>query len=89
MSGPVPPLAPAPAAPPDPAPVSAPVSTPCRRLCALDPRTGLCTGCGRTGAEIAAWAGLAEAERLRIMARLPRRLSQRLPKRLPVPPNGA
>ena len=47
-----------------------PVSTPCRRLCALDARVGLCTGCGRSLAEIAAWGRLSEAERRRIMARL-------------------
>jgi uncharacterized protein len=50
------------------------VSTPCRQLCRLDPASGLCTGCGRTGAEIAAWRRLSEAERRAIMARLPARL---------------
>ncbi|AWN46885.1 DUF1289 domain-containing protein [Methylobacterium terrae] len=52
-----------------------PASTPCIRLCVLDPVTGLCEGCGRTGTEIAAWGGLPEAERLRIMATLPARLA--------------
>lgn len=50
------------------------VSTPCRRLCAIDPGRGLCAGCGRTRAEIAAWGGLTEPERRRIMAALPERL---------------
>ncbi|MFH6784380.1 MULTISPECIES: DUF1289 domain-containing protein [Methylobacterium] len=52
-----------------------PASSPCIRLCILDPVTGLCEGCGRTGAEIAAWGSLSEAERLRIMATLPARLA--------------
>jgi uncharacterized protein len=49
-------------------------STPCRRLCRLDPASGLCLGCGRTGAEIAAWAGLGEPARRALMGRLPARL---------------
>ena len=53
--------------------------TPCRRICRLDPATGFCEGCGRTGAEIAAWGGLPEAERRRIMARLPGRLRAAVP----------
>lgn len=58
-------------------------SSPCIRLCILDPVTGLCEGCGRTGAEIAAWGALSEAERLRIMATLPTRLAAGAP--LPEP----
>lgn len=50
------------------------VSTPCRRLCRLDPASGLCTGCGRTPPEIAAWGAMGEAERRAIMAVLPARL---------------
>ncbi|HWA00234.1 MAG TPA: DUF1289 domain-containing protein [Caulobacterales bacterium] len=49
------------------------VSSPCVKTCAVDGRTGLCVGCGRTLKEIAAWSSLSEAERLRIMAELPRR----------------
>ncbi len=51
-----------------------PPSSPCVRLCVLDPASGLCRGCGRTGAEIAAWAAMGEAERLALMAVLPARL---------------
>ena len=53
-------------------------STPCRRLCVLDPRTGLCEGCGRSRAEIAAWGSLSERERRAVMAVLPARLKARL-----------
>lgn len=43
-----------------------PVLTPCIGICVLDD-TGLCEGCRRTGDEIAAWASLPDAERMRIM----------------------
>ena len=36
--------------------VSVPVPTPCINVCRLDEATGLCLGCARNGAEIAAWA---------------------------------
>ena len=49
-------------------------SSPCIGLCAIDDPSGLCRGCGRSLAEIAAWGGLGEAERLRVMALLPGRL---------------
>jgi predicted Fe-S protein YdhL (DUF1289 family) len=39
----------------------------------MDERTGWCLGCRRTIAEIAAWAGLAEAEKRRLLAALPLR----------------
>lgn len=43
-----------------------PVITPCIGICTLG-RDGLCEGCLRTGAEIAAWGSLPEDERRRIM----------------------
>ena len=51
-------------------------STPCVKICVLDPLSGLCVGCGRTGDEIAAWAGLSETARLAIMSGLPARLRE-------------
>ena len=51
-----------------------PISSPCTKVCTIDPRSGLCHGCGRTLAEIAQWASLPESERLAIMAELPARL---------------
>jgi hypothetical protein len=48
--------------------------TPCRNICVIDPQTGYCIGCGRTGEEIAAWPGLPDADRRAIMDRLPERL---------------
>ena len=51
-----------------------PVSSPCTQVGTIDPRAGLCHGCGRTLSEIAQWASLSESERLAIMAELPQRL---------------
>jgi hypothetical protein len=52
--------------------------SPCIKICVIDPQSGLCTGCARTLAEIAAWSGLDAAERRRIMAELPERRAQAL-----------
>ena len=52
------------------------VSTPCIKICTMDPRAGLCAGCGRSLEEIARWGGMTESERLRIMAQLPARLEK-------------
>lgn len=51
-------------------------SSPCIKVCVVDPRTGLCEGCGRTLAEIAQWSRLSEDERRAVMAQLPQRLRQ-------------
>lgn len=59
------------------------IDTPCIAVCTIDPRCGLCTGCGRTMAEIGRWGGLSPEERLRIMATLPQR---RLDAGLPLDP---
>lgn len=55
--------------------VMSPPLSPCRNVCAVDGRTGLCVGCGRTLKEIAAWGGLDETRRRAIMAELPKRLA--------------
>ncbi len=47
--------------------------TPCIKLCAIDPASGLCMGCRRTLREIGNWARLSDEERRAIMARLPER----------------
>lgn len=46
------------------------MDTPCIDVCSIEPVTGLCRGCRRTMAEIAAWARLSPAERRRIMREL-------------------
>ncbi|MDX2277493.1 MAG: DUF1289 domain-containing protein [Hyphomonadaceae bacterium] len=55
---------------------SEPISTPCVRVCIVDGGSGLCTGCGRTLPEIAAWGRLSESERKTLMAALPARLAK-------------
>lgn len=47
-----------------------PAASPCIGVCQLDGKTQTCVGCGRTIAEIAAWAGLDECQRRAIIARL-------------------
>jgi predicted Fe-S protein YdhL (DUF1289 family) len=59
----------------------APVATPCVKLCIVDGESGLCLGCLRSLAEIAAWGGLDAAERSRIMAGLGDRLAQIHPEK--------
>jgi uncharacterized protein len=53
---------------------SAVIESPCVKICALDPASDLCNGCGRTLDEITRWYGMSNAERLRIMAELPARI---------------
>lgn len=60
---------------PDPALLMSDILTPCKNFCDLDPASGLCRGCGRTGEEIAAWTVMSNSERAHIMARLPERLA--------------
>jgi len=45
-------------------------STPCIDICQIDPATQICIGCLRTLDEIARWGGMAEVERLAVMASL-------------------
>lgn len=52
------------------------ISSPCIRVCVIDPPSGLCVGCGRSGAEIGGWLSMSEAQRLAIMAQLPQRLAR-------------
>ena len=49
--------------------------SPCVSVCAMDPMSGLCTGCLRTLAEIAEWSILEDDERRAIWAALPLRRS--------------
>lgn len=49
--------------------------TPCIAVCMIDPKTGLCYGCGRTLPEIARWHRIESAERLAIMDILPARMA--------------
>ena len=64
-----------------------PIASPCTKVCTIDPRSGLCRGCGRTLSEIAQWTSLDEGERERIMGELPQRLE--VSGLSPVPVNPA
>jgi predicted Fe-S protein YdhL (DUF1289 family) len=46
------------------------IPSPCVGICRLDPASGLCAGCMRTPAEIAAWPGASNAERVQIVLEL-------------------
>jgi predicted Fe-S protein YdhL (DUF1289 family) len=50
------------------------VPSPCIGVCVLDQPTGLCTGCGRSGLEIAVWLTASDAEKRAILERLPDRV---------------
>jgi uncharacterized protein len=52
------------------------IVSPCEKICAVDPLSGLCVGCGRNLAEIERWTKYSDAERMRVMAELPRRLDE-------------
>jgi predicted Fe-S protein YdhL (DUF1289 family) len=56
-------------------PLMTAIESPCNQVCAVDPRSGLCIGCGRSIAEIGRWAQYSADERRRIMAELPGRLA--------------
>src|SRR5262249_27668945 len=51
------------------------IESPCNKVCAVDPISALCIGCGRNLAEIEGWMRMGAHERARIMAPLPRRLA--------------
>jgi predicted Fe-S protein YdhL (DUF1289 family) len=51
------------------------VESPCNNVCAVEPISALCIGCGRNLAEIEGWMRMAADERVRIMAQPPRRLA--------------
>jgi uncharacterized protein len=50
------------------------IVSPCEKICTVDPGSGLCSGCGRSLAEIERWVKYSDAERERIMQDLPKRL---------------
>ena len=50
------------------------IETPCIAVCLMDPKSGLCAGCGRTLPEIARWGRMEGAERLSIMSGLRQRM---------------
>ncbi len=51
------------------------IETPCIKICVVDPETGFCIGCGRTGDEIGGWLAMSAPERSSVMAGLPERVA--------------
>lgn len=50
--------------------------SPCVKICVIHRAAGICIGCYRTGAEIAAWAAMSPQARRALMADLPARAGQ-------------
>ena len=46
------------------------VRSPCVNICILDASGAICTGCGRTLAEIAAWGAMSALQRRAVLDRL-------------------
>jgi uncharacterized protein len=49
------------------------VPSPCINVCRMDAASGLCEGCQRTLAEIAAWASMAEFDKRELWQQIARR----------------
>ena len=61
------------------------IASPCILVCAIEPESGFCFGCGRSRAEIAGWTRLDDDERARLMRdELPGRVAglERRPRRV-------
>jgi predicted Fe-S protein YdhL (DUF1289 family) len=52
------------------------METPCVKICTYEPGWGLCSGCGRTLAEVREWFTMTDAQRRAVMEQLPERLRQ-------------
>lgn len=55
------------------------VASPCVGVCELDPGSGLCRGCRRTLAEIAAWRSLDDDERRAVLGAVAARAAVAVP----------
>ncbi|RYH03339.1 DUF1289 domain-containing protein [Salipiger sp. IMCC34102] len=49
------------------------VQSPCVKICVIEPKSRLCTGCLRSIDEIASWGSMTSETRARILAELPAR----------------
>jgi predicted Fe-S protein YdhL (DUF1289 family) len=55
------------------------IESPCVKICAVEPMTGLCMGCNRTLPEIAQWGRFSAEQRRAIMEALPARRAAAAP----------
>jgi predicted Fe-S protein YdhL (DUF1289 family) len=58
------------------------IVTPCVLVCFIDPESGLCLGCFRTGDEIASWIAMTPEGRAQVMTELPSRRMRISPDKL-------
>lgn len=49
------------------------IASPCIDVCKMDEASGLCQGCYRSLAEITAWGGADDAQRIQILAAIAQR----------------
>ncbi|MEL6735931.1 MAG: DUF1289 domain-containing protein [Pseudomonadota bacterium] len=56
--------------------MSTAIESPCILVCVLEPATGHCYGCGRTGDEIASWGIFSPDTRRAVMEQLPERVAK-------------
>ena len=52
------------------------IESPCIKICVIEPKSRLCTGCLRSIDEIGAWSRMTAEARSEIMAELPSRAGQ-------------
>jgi predicted Fe-S protein YdhL (DUF1289 family) len=52
------------------------IESPCIKICVIEPKSRLCTGCLRSIDEIGAWSRMTAEARSEIMAELPARAGQ-------------
>ena len=52
------------------------IESPCIKICVIEPKSRLCTGCLRTIDEIGAWSRMTHEARSEVMAELPTRAGQ-------------
>jgi len=60
------------------------IASPCINICKMDEASGLCQGCYRNLAEIAAWGNASERKKSLILADIARRRSAAGPTATPV-----
>ncbi len=63
---------------------TAPIQSPCILVCAIEPTSGHCYGCGRSRDEIAGWTAFSDDQRSALMDELPQRVAklERRPRRI-------
>lgn len=52
------------------------IQSPCKLICELDIKQGLCKGCGRSREEIAKWTRYSDVQRQYIMTELAERMAE-------------